>query len=74
GARVAPVHPGTGDSEMAAQIQALAPRVVLIHGVDRVLPNTLSIELARDSSRIDREREAGHALASPDDEAVRTGP
>ena len=71
GARVAPVHPGTSDSEMASQIRALAPRVVLIHGVDRVLPNTLPIELARDSSRIDREREAGHALASPDDEAVR---
>ena len=45
GAVVAPLHAGNSDEELQIMEQALSPKVILYHGSDRGLRNTVAIEL-----------------------------
>jgi long-chain acyl-CoA synthetase len=70
GAIVAPIHTGNSDDEVVAQLAALDPKVVLVHGVERRVQRAEPIPMERESDHI--EREAGiETLIAPSSEAVR---
>ena len=66
GGVVAPLHAGNSDEELNIMEQALSPKVILYHGADRGLPNTVEIELRSDVGEFVEE-----AAPGPDTEAVR---
>ena len=49
GAIVAPLHVGNSDEELRSQSAALSPKLILYHGDDRGLDNTLSVEITDDA-------------------------
>ena len=67
GAVVAPLHAGNSDEELEVMVQALAPKVIMYHGSDRGLPNTMLIELKEHPV----DESATEAKVAKDDEAVR---
>ncbi len=67
GAVVAPLHAGNSDDELEHMVQALAPKVILYHGDDRGLANTVAIEL-REHVADDKD---DSPVAGKHDEAVR---
>ena len=67
GAVVAPLHAGNSDEELGLMVQALEPKIIMYHGTDRGLPNTVPIEL--NDHDVD-DSDTG-APVEKDDEAVR---
>jgi len=71
GAVIAPIHTALSESEMAAQIAALRPRSILVHGVQARLSESQPILLQADAASV--QAEAGQQLApDPDAEALRS--
>lgn len=71
GAVVVPVHTAYGDVEMAALLDAVRPKLILAHGVDRRLDRSMNIQFNRDRARIAAE-EVETADIEPNQEAVRS--
>ena len=66
GAVVAPLHAGNSDEELRMMEQALSPKVILYHGSNRGLHNTVEIKLQSSAGKVVEE-----AVIDPDAEAVR---
>jgi long-chain acyl-CoA synthetase len=71
GGIVAPVHTSYTDEEMAALLKAVRPKLVMVHGIDRRLPNTMVISLDDEAERVEAEEGIPVEL-DPDQEAVRS--
>ncbi len=67
GAVVAPLHAGNSDEELRTMVQALSPRLILFHGNDRGLPDTIPIELKDGAPQTPD----NSTLAASNEEAVR---
>jgi len=70
GAIVAPIHTGNSDEEVSAQLAALEPKLVLVHGVDRRVPGGEPIAMEREPEHVRREQEVNIEIP-PASEAVR---
>ncbi len=70
GAMVAPIHIGNSDHEIAAQIAAIEPDVMLTHDSDLEHAHRIPISLQNDSAKIETELES-EAAADGDAVAVR---
>jgi len=70
GAILAPIHTGYSDEEMRAQVEALQPKLFLLHGVDRGLSPAQPISLARDPANAQAEQ-ARTVEVDPRSKAVR---
>ncbi len=68
GGVVTPLHVGNSDDELATQVQALHPKLILYHEDDRGLPDTRRIELSDAGVGF---AAAPEAEVAPEDEAVR---
>ena len=70
GACIAPIHIGNSDHEIAQQIAAVTPKIMLIHDSEIESDNSLAITLDSDDARIQEEKTKS-TLAEPSDVAVR---
>ena len=70
GAMVAPIHIGNSESEIATQITAIAPAVMMTHESKLSHENALSIQIQSDRDKIDAEKTVP-AADDPDAVALR---
>ena len=70
GAPIAPIHIGNSDHEIQAQINAVGPKVMLVHESELEHPHKVQISLQSDSEKISSESSAPSA-SDPNAVAVR---
>ena len=63
GANIAPIHIGNSPADIASQVNAIKPAVMLVHGAESAMSNYLEISLDSDPKAVAQEL----AIAAPED-------
>ncbi len=63
GAVLAPVHVSYSDDELAAMLEAVQPKLILTHGIERRIANSMEIAMTCDGTRAVHEEDAPVTIA-----------